>query len=435
MQAISGFRYLTMAACLLCAAFNQSCLLAEAKEKISLQSLTPKMDQLPPRKMLQGSVEHQVSVPQQPVNVLGFAQKGAHYPKTVTYVQPDSPAWQRGLQPGDQILEEHAVPPIAGMIIKRGKNSYFCMIPMPPGIAAKLSNANIAGGAQKTEAQSLANHSIVMMIDDSASMGTLDCPGNKSRWQWCREHVSDLYRESNGLLEKNISIVTFDSNYRSYRNCAPSKLADVFNTVTPAGETNMAPALDEAFSIVRSQLEHGQPALISLISDGRPTDVSKVKTSIISEVNHLTHPELLSIVFIEVGTPEHYLQELDNDLVKQGAAKDIVKVIPFGSVNSQSLVVTLSSAIPKLDTPATIKLSGATSAENEARKARDVHVSTSPPRAVAKPVAHAAPPIRPAPPIKAHPSGTPRAGEVVPVKPVEVDERESVLKHAANKTY
>jgi uncharacterized protein YegL len=415
-----------------------------AKEKIILQAQTAKMDRLPPPKVLQGSVGQSVmfNIPVRPTNVLGFSQSGADYPKTITYVRPGSLAWGAGLQAGDKILEEHATDVLAGMIVQRLKKQYFCMLDLTKATSSKETAGKGAEKAENKDAKRLSSRAIVMMVDDSASMGTLDCPGKKSRWQWCREHIQDMYKESNGLLQSNISIVTFDSNFRSYRNCSPSKLTDVFNSLTPEGETNMAPALDEAFSLVRSQLERGQPALVSLISDGRPTDVDAVKKSITTEVNKLSHPELLSIVFIEVGTPEHYLHELDEDLVKQGAAKDVVSVIPFGSVSSQSLTITLSTAVAKADESLQAKglLSGKVSSENAAKKAIDSHIGSPSTVPAQKPP----PPVKPAPvvakpPIKAHPSGTSADGKVqtvkVEVKPVEVDEKESVLKHAANKTY
>jgi uncharacterized protein YegL len=402
------------------------------------------MDRLPPPRVLLGSVGQTVvsDIPARPTNVLGFSQSGADYPKTITFVKPGSLAWNAGLQAGDKILEEHATDVLAGMIVQRVKKKYFCMLDLNKATSVNASARKAPAKAENKDAKRLSTRSIVMMVDDSASMGTLDCPGKKSRWQWCREHIHDMYKDSNGLLQNNISIITFDSNYRSYRNCSPSKLTDVFNNVTPEGETNMAPALDEAFSLVRSQLERGQPALVSLISDGRPTDVDAVKKSIITEVNKLSHPELLSIVFIEVGTPEHYLHELDENLVKQGAAKDIVSVVPFGSVSSQSLTITLSSAVSKADESLQSKglLSGKLSSENVAKKAVDSHIGSPSTVAASKPP----PPVKPAPvvakpPIKAHPSGTSADGKVervkVEVKPVEVDERESVLKHAANKTY
>jgi uncharacterized protein YegL len=414
-----------------------------AKEKVVLQMQTPTLDRLPPPKVLKGSVGQSVTAdePAHPTNVLGFSQSGSDYPKTITYVKPGSSAWKAGLQQGDKILEEHATSKLAGLIVQRVKKQYFCMIDLSAATAGNNAQGKPQDKPVNSDAKRLSSRAIVMMVDDSASMGTLDCPGKKSRWQWCREHIQDMYTDNNGLLQKNISIITFDSNYRSYRNCLPSKLADVFNSVTPAGETNMAPALDEAFSLVRAQLERREPALISLISDGRPTDVEAVKKSIVAEVNKLAHPELLSIVFLEVGTPEHYLHELDEDLVKQGASKDIVSVVPFGSVSSQSLTVTLASAVARADESLkqNAALAGKVS-ENVAKKAVDSHVMTPPSVIEHKltPPVHATPVVA-QPPIKAHPTGTSPDGKLqsvkVEVKPVEVDEKESVLKHAANKTY
>jgi uncharacterized protein YegL len=426
----------------ICIAFTGG--VCSAKEKIVLQAQTPKLDKLPPRRVLQGSVGQSVmsDIPAHPTNVLGFSQSGADYPKTITFVKPGSLAWNAGLQAGDKILEAHATDALAGLIVQRVKKKYFCMLDLSKATAGKGAPGKPTETAESKDAKRLSSRSIVMMVDDSASMGTLDCPGKKSRWQWCREHIQNMYTDSNGLLQKNISIITFDSNFRSYRNCSPFKLTDVFNSVTPSGETYMAPALDEAFSLVRSQLERGQPALVSLISDGRPTDVDGVKKSIIAEVNKLSHPELLSIVFIEVGTPERYLHELDDELVKQGAAKDIVSVVPFGSVSSQSLTITLASAVAKADDSlqSTALLSGKVSSENAAKKAFDSHVATPSAVTAQKPAPPVKPvPVVPKPPIKAHPSGTSADGKVetvkVEVKPVEVDEKESVLKHAANKTY
>ena len=411
-------------------------------EKIVLQSQTPKMDRLPPPRLLQGGVGQEVTADtaEQHTNVLGYSQFGEKYPKEVTYVRPNSLAWRAGLQAKDRIIEAHATPRLAGLIVQRGKKRYFCMIDLKSLTATLAEVPKLQGKVE--ENTGLNSRQIVMMVDDSASMGTLDCPDKKSRWQWCREHIKDMYADNNGALANKISIVTFDSNFRSFRNCEPGKLKDVFENVTPAGETNLSPALEEAFSLVRSQLEHGKPALISLISDGRPTDVENVKKSIISEVNRLSHPELLSIVFIEVGTPERYLRELDEDLIKQGAAKDIVSVMPFNSVNTQPLTVTLSSAVAKVD--ASLKsptLTGAATTVNVAKTALDNHVftlaNTPPPKITHEPIKPKV--VVPIPQVKAHPTGTAANGEKVnvkvEVKPVEIDEKESVLKHSANKTY
>jgi hypothetical protein len=168
-----------------------------AKEKIILQAQTAKMDRLPPPKVLQGSVGQSVmfNIPVRPTNVLGFSQSGADYPKTITYVRPGSLAWGAGLQAGDKILEEHATDVLAGMIVQRLKKQYFCMLDLTKATSSKETAGKGAEKAENKDAKRLSSRAIVMMVDDSASMGTLDCPGKKSRWQWCREHIQDMYKE------------------------------------------------------------------------------------------------------------------------------------------------------------------------------------------------------------------------------------------------
>jgi hypothetical protein len=94
----------------------------------------------------------------------------------------------------------------------------------------------------------------------------------------------------------------------------------------------------------------------------------------------------------------------------------------------QSLSVTLTSVVAKADEEENAKLSGSVTKKDEAKKGTPDN----------KPAVTHTPPVTPQPPIKAHPTGTSTETVKVIVKPppvVEVDERESVLKHAANKTY
>jgi uncharacterized protein YegL len=305
----------------------------------------------------------------------------------------------------------------------------------------------LSAKAEKSDTQTLTDYAIAMVVDNSASMGTKDCPGGISRWQWCKEHISVLHSEDRGALQRNISIVTFDSNFHSRQNCSPSELQSVFERGNPSGESNMAPALDEAFLLVRRQLDMGKPAIVSVISDGRPSDVDSVKKAIIRETHALAKPTLLSIVFIEVGTPEHYLQELDNDLVKQGAAADIVKVIPFGVASSQGLSKTLASTIPKPVEKSGPLAAGATvNAQNRAKDAVAGHIyiyTPPPPHTPAAPVSRPAsqavvtprPAVVPAPAIKAHASGTPVNGAGAASTAQEVDEKAAALRGSANRTY
>jgi uncharacterized protein YegL len=438
------FTTLLLSACLMGSA-------ALAKDKFVFQSLVPKLDPLPPPKVLRGSVAESTLVTPPPINAFGFAEQGKTYPTTVTYVAPNSVAWLGGLQAGDHIVNGRVKPEKAIFIVQRKGKKYGCVLNANATSVESARQANGAGKAlsartEKSDAQTLSSYGIAMVVDNSASMGTKDCPGGISRWQWCKDHISELYIEDKGVLQQNISIVTFDSNFHSRQNCSPSELQSVFAGGDPTGETNMGPALDEAFLLVRRQLDMGKPAIVSVISDGRPSDVERVKAAIIRETKSLPKPQLLSIVFIEVGTPEHYLQELDKDLVKQGAAADIVKVIPFASASSQGLSKTLAATIPKA-VDKTSPLSGAVTANttNKAKEAVTSHIYTYAPPAPgaagaqkrpAAPVVSASRPAPvPAPAVKAHPSGTMPEGTAPVAKAQEVDEKAAALRGGANRTY
>ncbi|HNG76880.1 MAG TPA: VWA domain-containing protein [Candidatus Obscuribacter sp.] len=431
-------------------------------EPIKLLPQIPSLDVLPQPKRLEGRVGESLIL-RPKVNALGYATDAPNPPETVTYVQPDSLAWKAGLANGDKILSRAARKPYAALIVMRGGKKYLCMIDLRAAAPAQAPSA--AAATKKTPAQILHERSLVMVIDKSASMDTKDCPGGKSRWQWCKQHLEDIYRAENGLLQKEISIITFDSQPRSYANCSPAQLPSVFESTSPDGETNMAPALEDAFQIVRRSLEGGKPALLAIISDGRPTDAEALKKAIINRVNSLKQPKLLSIVFIEVGAPEKYLKELDTELVKQGAAQDVVSVVPLETAHKDGWTNTLSRAVPQEDT-----VTGGGAGVNKAKEALSAHIYTydgksqettkgkdqvSQTQTVKKqePVkAHptgtpAGTPVgtgsgagqkpqTPAPVVKAHPTGT-QAGSGAPAvaQPIEVNEKETVLKRNANKVY
>ena len=407
------------------------------------------LDPLPAPKVLRGSVVESTLAPPPLTNAFGYAERGSLYPTTITYVAPNSVAWLGGLQPGDHVITGRVRPDKAVLIVQRGKKRYSCVLDANALSTLTAHGDNSEGKklqakAEHSDTQTLTTYAIAMVVDNSASMGTRDCPGAISRWQWCKDHISDLYVEDKGVLQKNISIVTFDSNFHSRQNCSPGELQSVFAGGNPAGETIMAPALEEAFLLVRNQLNSGKPAIIAVISDGRPSDADNVKKTIIRETNALSRPKLLSIVFIEVGTPEHYLQELDSDLVKQGAAADIVKVIPFGAASSQGLSKTLASTVPKSaqqdPVKASLSASVGASGPNKAKEAVASHIFIyTPPDPAKKPAPQAAPRPRPvivpAPAIKAHPSGISAEGAAAAARPLEVDEKDSTLHNSANKTY
>lgn len=317
------------------------CLQAVAKEKASYQAMLPKLDTAPPQKTvkLKGRIGHEEIRQTKDVgNPWGYLPFETKLPQVVSVVAPNSPAYHGGLRPMDAILSAEISANQAQLIVERAGKKYSCTL--------TLNSLQANAKAQPTpEARSLADHEIVLLIDSSASMNTRDCPNNESRWTWCRNQAGMLYNEGKELFKNKINIITFNSEFRSYAKCKVESLEQVFAQNVPAGETNMAPVIDDALSTLNSQLYSGKPAVIAVVTDGRPTDVEPLKAKIKQIANSLRDPSLLTIAFIEIGTPERYLKELDNDLVSQGARADIVTVFPFSAVNTDGLAKTLSKAV------------------------------------------------------------------------------------------
>lgn len=417
-------------------------------KNIELLRLVPTLDKLPERRLLKGSVGHDDGPDGVPVNIFGYSEvvskdaKGGAPIVQIGYVKPYTAAWRSGLNAGDRVLTTKVQLPQALLTIERGGKRYGCLLEtkqqLPVGLVGKVNE-------NKSDAQILSEYAIVMLIDSSASMQTADCPGNISRWQWCKDHTKDLFVADNaGIMGKqsNVSIITFDSNYRSHRNCSTAQLPQIFQDTEPSGETFMAPALAEAFAIVRNQLNYGKPTMITVVSDGRLNDADSLKKTIIAQVNSLSKPDLLSIVFLEVGTPDKLLKELDNELVKQGAKADIITVLPFSQATSKGLVHSLAATVPKPKAAETTIKGTVSTSENKAKAAISAHIIFP-----AKPTPHQPTPLvqpktivqpqgrpKPQPPIKAHPTGTSLEAKANAL-PQEIDEKEQVLRRNANRTY
>lgn len=423
-------------------------------KNIELLRLVPTLDKLPERRLLKGSVGHDEGPDGVPVNIFGYSEvvskdaKGGAPIVQIGYVKPYTAAWRSGLTAGDKVLATKVQLPQALLTIERGGKRYGCLLEtkqqLPVGLVGKVNE-------NKSDAQILSEYAIVMLIDSSASMQTADCPGNISRWQWCKDHMKDLFVADNaGIMGKqsNVSIITFDSNYRSHRNCSTAQLPQIFQDTEPSGETFMAPALAEAFAIVRNQLNYGKPTMITVVSDGRLNDADSLKKTIIAQVNSLSKPDLLSIVFLEVGTPDKLLKELDNELVKQGAKADIITVLPFSQATNKGLVHSLAATVPKPKAAETTIKGTVSTSENKAKAAISAHIIFP-----AKPTPHQPTPLaqpntnvqpktivlpqgrpKPQPPIKAHPTGTSLEAKANAL-PQEIDEKEQVLRRGANRTY
>lgn len=414
----------------------------------AFKSLIPTLDVLPAPVNLQASIQQNVSA-SVPTNIFGYAQKPQGSTALVSYVAPGSDAYKHGLQQGDRILAAQSGPTGMALVVERNQKRYSCTFStQKPELAA--TGAALKG--KVANAQALLDYQLVLLVDRSASMRTKDCPGDISRWQWCRDNTQKLLNQSLAATANNLSIIAFDSSYKTHERNNQDILGQIFRDELPDGETLMAPALNEAFRLVYRQLQSGKPAMVVVISDGRPTDFDQVKRRLIDQSNTLSKPELLQVMFFQIGAGENSLNELDTGLVAQGAKADLVSVTPFTKVDSQGIAATLVDAAlqsqkaqaDKLAAQKSNGLSGSVQqdAQSIARRAAANRVVVIPQVKAHAPEglglnqsvkAHAVTGNRIGA-VKPHPTGV-VASTAQPKKVEEVDEKEVVRRERANQTY
>jgi hypothetical protein len=192
----------------------------------------------------------------------------------------------------------------------------------------------------------LSAREIVILIDKSGSMAERDCPGGLSRWQWCEKQIDTLSNQLSNVL-KGLTLVVFDENYRTYKNVGLTDVQRVFKSNQPLGGTHTAEALDAQ---LKDYFEHNQskPLSIAVLTDGLPNDPELLKKVIIDASKRINYPGEVLITFLEAGPTREgtwLLEELDNELVTQGATQDIVDMKGFWELNKIGLRDAIVSAV------------------------------------------------------------------------------------------
>ncbi len=286
----------------------------------------------------------------------------------ISSVQLGTQAFYHGLAVGDLVSDEQTDGTQLIVTIERdGKqyqlrlnNNYLKRKPGGPVAPQLLGNTTIAPAKQSWELNAnaveklspqeknriLSQRQIVILIDKSGSMDDRDCPGGLSRWQWCERQIDTLSNQLANVL-KGFTLVVFDEKYQVYKNVGLADVQRVFTSNQPIGGTNTAEALD---SQLKDYFEHSRskPLSIAVLTDGLPNDPDSLKKVIIDASKRVKYPGEVLITFLEAGPTREgtwLLQELDNELVTQGASQDIVDMKGFWQLNRIGLRDAMVEAI------------------------------------------------------------------------------------------
>lgn len=227
--------------------------------------------------------------------------------------------------------------------------------PVAPSTAFGSSPAFKPLSVNKTRVSRLFNNKdIVVLIDKSSSMKTVDTNASMSRWQWAGNQLRSLAYNLNFAPLSNLDVVLFDNKVKKYNSVSIKSLSTIFSNNTPSGGTNVTKALkgelNQFFARKSASASYNRPLIVAVITDGAPSSSRSLKDLIVNATHKLDHKGQLKISFLQIGQESQgnkLLPELDHGLVSDGALFDIVDSKPFYEVERKGLVNVLLDVVSR----------------------------------------------------------------------------------------
>jgi hypothetical protein len=204
---------------------------------------------------------------------------------------------------------------------------------------------------KKENTDKLQNYDVEVIIDISGSMSLQDGTGNLTKFEWCRDQVRNL-AEKLSKYNRTVTVTVFHDDYKTYENCDPTKILEVFSETTPSGWTGLLDPLEARMNVgLYGHPPGGCPLLIAIMHDGlpnRPRDPQAVDRAIVAFTNRLQSPNQVRLTFLQIGDTfdgRDFCKNLDDNLVNEGAQFDIVDTKTFAELKQIGLTKAIIDAL------------------------------------------------------------------------------------------
>jgi hypothetical protein len=210
------------------------------------------------------------------------------------------------------------------------------------------------GGIPSISVGLLANYDLELIVDQSMSMLTMDCPNFMSRWQWCGAQAHDLADQLTPFAPNGLTITAFAKHYYVHQNATSQNIADLFDNPAFGRGTRLAEPLQDRLNAYFARRKPGsKPLLIAVITDGVPvpqeTEPAMVANTLIDATKRIKDPHEVTVVFFQIGGGDRkgrfFLHDIDTNLVNYGARYDIVQVVSFDHLEEVGLARALLESI------------------------------------------------------------------------------------------
>jgi len=226
----------------------------------------------------------------------------------------------------------------------------------PPTTATAVPPAGpgVSPSAPQAREKALEPYNIELIVDVSGSMADEDGTGGLTKFEWCHRQVKELAKRL-APLNKTFTLTTFNNLFSTRENCTTADVEQVYANTMPAGLTDLVDPLSASFARLKSCFDAAgaaeRSALIVIITDGLPNiprDTGEVNRAIVAFTQNLNANDHVLITILQVGDTfdgHSFHKTLDNHLVTEGAAFDIVNTQTFAQFKSRGLTDALIDSV------------------------------------------------------------------------------------------
>mmetsp|Transcript_12075 Transcript_12075/g.20525 ORF Transcript_12075/g.20525 Transcript_12075/m.20525 type:complete len:317 (-) Transcript_12075:9-959(-) len=233
--------------------------------------------------------------------------------------------------------------------LERGPRPSAPRLPQPHSLYPTISSAS--KGVR--DAGTLLRRDYTLIIDMSDSMGSIDPPNDRSRWDIMQQATIQIAGAMEPLDDDGLTVYLFSTNFVRYDNVTSATVSKIFQENEPLGRTNLAWVLADALDrfFLRKALgqlkENGETIIV--VTDGEPDDPKAVRMALVEATFQMERDEELAVSFIQIGddpSARKFLKELDDGLLSSAGARfDIVDTKTLQEMDRMSLTDVLLDAI------------------------------------------------------------------------------------------
>lgn len=204
----------------------------------------------------------------------------------------------------------------------------------------------------------LSRFRLELIVDHSLSMSTRDCPGGRTRWNWCGSQAEDLALAIAPYSKNGITITPFAWSYDVYENVSAESIERLFRhqALTPTTRLS-APLKDRLENFFAHRDEDQRPLLLVVITDGLPAPMTEpimVRHVLASATKQIRSPGEASVVFMQIGNfdlaGKSFLHSLEKKFGASHFRPPFVQTIPFQQIQAvglgNALVETIGQRFP-----------------------------------------------------------------------------------------